>query len=208
MYLTKVPYIIRQLSQKYIHWDVKTSEKILYYTFDDGPIPELTPKVLDILKRYNAKSTFFMVTDNILKHRDVYQQVIDEGHAVGNHSHNHIKGWKHSDNDYFANVDKANNIIKSKLFRPPYGQITPRQIKFLAKKYELIMWSVLSGDYDKNTSPKKCLNNIIKNAKSGSIIVLHDNLKAEKNMLFALEESLKHFSELGYRFDKLSVLYE
>ncbi len=208
MYLVKPPYLLRRLSDKNIHWEVKTQEKILYYTFDDGPIPELTPKVLQILKKYNAKATFFMVADNIQKHKDVYQQVIDEGHAVGNHSYNHVKGWKLSDKEYYDNIEQANKIINSKLFRPPYGQITPKQIKELSKKYHIILWSVLSGDYDKKTSPKKCLNNIIRNAKNGSIIVLHDNIKAETNLLFALEESLIHYSKLGYRFHNLENVYD
>jgi len=196
------------LSDKNIHWEVKTQEKILYYTFDDGPIPELTPKVLQILKKYNAKATFFMVADNIQKHKDVYQQVIDEGHVIGNHSYNHVKGWKLSDKEYYDNIEQANKIINSKLFRPPYGQITPKQIKELSKKYHIILWSVLSGDYDKKTSPEKCLNNIIRNAKKGSIIVLHDNIKAETNLLFALEESLFHYSKLGYRFHNLENIYD
>ncbi len=208
MYLVKPPYLLRRLSDKNIHWEVKTQEKILYYTFDDGPIPELTPKVLQILKKYNAKATFFMVADNIQKHKDVYQQVIDEGHAIGNHSYNHVKGWKLSDKEYYDNIEQANKIINSKLFRPPYGQITPKQIKELSKKYHIILWSVLSGDYDKKTSPEKCLNNIIRNAKKGSIIVLHDNIKAETNMLFALEESLIHYSKLGYRFHNLENIYD
>ena len=208
MYLVKPPYLLRRLSDKNIHWEVKTQEKILYYTFDDGPIPELTPKVLQILKKYNAKATFFMVADNIQKHKDVYQQVIDEGHVIGNHSYNHVKGWKLSDKEYYDNIEQANKIINSKLFRPPYGQITPKQIKELSKKYHIILWSVLSGDYDKKTSPEKCLNNIIRNAKKGSIIVLHDNIKAETNLLFALEESLFHYSKLGYRFHNLENIYD
>ena len=196
------------MSEKYIHWQVKTNEKVLYFTFDDGPIPELTPKALKILDKYNAKATFFVVADNVRKHPDVYQQVTDAGHAIGNHSYNHVKGWKLSNDDYYSNIAKANELLNTKLFRPPYGQITPSQAKHLAKDYNIIMWSVLSGDYDKNTSPEQCFNNILRKAKNGSIIVMHDNLKAEENMLFALEESLKHFSQLGYRFDSLANIYE
>ncbi|MCK5846377.1 MAG: polysaccharide deacetylase family protein [Bacteroidales bacterium] len=208
MYLVKLPYIIRKLSNKYIHWKVDTNDKVLYYTFDDGPIPELTPKVLQILKKYNAKATFFMVAENISKHHEVYQQVVDEGHAIGNHSYNHIKGWKVANSEYYKNIEKASALIDSKLFRPPYGQITPKQIKDLSQHYHIILWSVLSGDFDKNTSPEKCLNNIIRNSENGSIIVMHDNLKAEKNMLFALEQSLKYYTELGYSFNSLENIYE
>ena len=196
------------MSDKYIHWQVKTNEKVLYFTFDDGPIPELTPKALKILDKYNAKATFFMVADNVRKHPNVFQQVIDAGHAIGNHSYNHVKGWKLSNEEYYSNIAKAGKLLNTKLFRPPYGQIKPSQAKHLAKDYNIIMWSVLSGDYDKNTSPKQCFNNILRNAKNGSIIVMHDNLKAEKNMLFALEESLKYYSHLGYRFDSLANIYE
>ncbi len=196
------------MSEKYIHWQVKTNEKVLYFTFDDGPIPELTPKALKILDKYNAKATFFMVADNVRKHPDVYQQVMDAGHAIGNHSYNHVKGWKLSNEEYYSNIAKASDLLNTKLFRPPYGQISPSQAKHLAKDYNIIMWSVLSGDYDKNTSPEQCFNNILRKAKNGSIIVMHDNLKAEENMLFALEESLKHFSQLGYRFDSLANIYE
>jgi len=208
LYLVKPPHIIRKLSEKYIHWQVKTNEKVLYFTFDDGPIPELTPKALKILDKYNAKATFFMVADNVRKHPDVYQQVMDAGHAIGNHSYNHVKGWKLSNEEYYSNIAKASDLLNTKLFRPPYGQISPSQAKHLAKDYNIIMWSVLSGDYDKNTSPEQCFNNILRKAKNGSIIVMHDNLKAEENMLFALEESLKHFSQLGYRFDSLANIYE
>ena len=206
MYLIKIPYPIRKLSKKFIHWQIETKEKVLYYTFDDGPIPVLTPKVLNILEKYNAKATFFMVGDNVVKHPDIYQQVIDAGHEIGNHSYNHIKGWQSTDKEYYNNIEKAEKLLRTKLFRPPYGQINIKQIKELSKKYKIVLWSVLSGDYDKNTSPNKCLSNIVKNSKRGSIIVMHDNLKAEKNMLFALEESLKHFSEQGYCFKSLAEI--
>ena len=117
MYLVKPPYLIRKLGDKNIHWEVETQEKILYYTFDDGPIPELTPKVLQILRKYNAKATFFMVADNIDKHKEVYQQVKDEGHSIGNHTYNHVKGWKLSNKEYYSNIEKADELIKSKLLR-------------------------------------------------------------------------------------------
>lgn len=206
MYLVKVPNIIRRLTSKHIHWQIKTDEKVLYYTFDDGPIPELTPKILDILKKYNAKATFFMVGDNIRKHPEIYEKVIAEGHATGNHSYNHMKGWSNSNFSYYRNVLKAASLHKSKLFRPPYGQITYHQSKVLARRFKVILWTVLSGDYDKNTSPDKCFKNIISKAKSGSIIVMHDNLKAEANVLYALEESLKYYSKQAYSFKSLSDL--
>ncbi len=208
MYLVKVPNIIRRLTSNYIHWQIKTDEKALYYTFDDGPIPGLTPKILEILEKYSAKATFFMVGDNIGKHPEIYKQVVVAGHAIGNHSYNHIKGWSNSNFTYYRNILKAAAMHQTKLLRPPYGQISHRQSKILARRFNIILWTVLSGDYDKNTSPQKCLKNIINNAKSGSIIVMHDNLKAEANVLFALEESLKYYSKLGYSFKNLSELNE
>ena len=204
----KSPYIIRKLSENYVHWEVETDEKVLYFTFDDGPIPQLTPRALKILQKYNAKATFFMVGENVRRYPKIYQQVIDEGHAVGNHSYNHVKGWQLTNLEYYQNIQNADDILKTKLFRPPYGQITPAQAKSISQEFHIVMWSVLSGDYDKNTSAEQCYNNIIKNTKSGSIIVMHDNLKAEANMLYALEKSLKYFSDLGYRFDSLADVYE
>ncbi len=208
MYLVKVPNIIRRLTSKYIHWQIKTDEKVLYYTFDDGPIPGLTPKILEILESYNAKATFFMVGDNIRKHPEIYEQVKEAGHATGNHSYNHIKGWSNSNFSYYKNIIQASKEHKTNLLRPPYGQISYRQSKVLARRFNIILWTVLSGDYDKSTSPEKCLSNIINSAKSGSIIVMHDNIKAEANVLFALEESLKYYSGLGYSFKSLSELNE
>jgi peptidoglycan/xylan/chitin deacetylase (PgdA/CDA1 family) len=203
LHFVKAPYLLRQLSKNLIHWEVKSTEKVLYYTFDDGPIPRITPQVLEILSRYQAKATFFMVGDNVRKYPEVYQQVIKEGHAVGNHTFNHLKGFSTSKSKYLHNIEKAATLIPGKLFRPPHGQITPRQLKAVSRAYNVIMWSVLTGDYDARISPKNCLKNITDYAKSGSIIVLHDSLKSEQNMIFALEESLKHYSSLGYRFDSL-----
>lgn len=197
---------MRLLTRKFIHWNIDSKQKVLYYTFDDGPIPELTPKVLEILRKYDAKATFFMVGDNVQKYPEIMEAVQKEGHVVGNHSFNHIKGWKVKNDVYFANIAKAKAIIPSSLFRPPYGQITLSQIKKLSKEYEIIMWTVLSGDFDSKTSPKQCKDNIVDNAKCGSIIVMHDNLKAEKNMLYALEESLRIFKEKGYEFKSLQHL--
>ena len=206
MYLVKSPYILSQLSKKMIQWKVETTDKVIYLSFDDGPIPEVTPMVLSLLKEYNAKATFFMVGENVMKYPELYKQVIIEGHAVGNHTFNHLKGFFNNDYIYYRNIIQASEFISGKLFRPPHGQIKPRQIKSIGKHYKIVMWSVLSGDYDPKTSPEQCRDNIIKNTQSGSIIVMHDSLKAKNNMLFALEESLKHFSKLGYRFDSLKHL--
>jgi peptidoglycan/xylan/chitin deacetylase (PgdA/CDA1 family) len=203
LYLVKSPYLLSKLSSKSILWKENTIEKLVYFTFDDGPIPEITPLVLDLLDKYNAKATFFMVGENVLKYPDIYQKVISSGHEIGNHTFNHLKGFSTKDFIYYRNIVEASKYIDSKLFRPPHGQITPKKIKSISKHYQIVMWSILSGDYDPKTTPKQCLRNIISNVQNGSIIVMHDSLKAENNMLFALEESLKQLSRLGYRFESL-----
>lgn len=175
----------------------------MYLTFDDGPIPEVTPEVLRILAEYNAKATFFCIGDNVEKHPDVYKQVLDEGHAVGNHTQNHLSGWKTEDYAYFRNTLQSAQHIDSDLFRPPYGRIKRSQATVLKQRYKIIMWDVLSGDFDPKTTQQQCLDNVINNAREGSIIVFHDSLKAQDKMLFALPRVLAHFGELGYRFDTL-----
>lgn len=203
MYLIKSPYILSKLTQKWIYWSVKSSNKSIYLSFDDGPIPNVTPKVLQLLNKYNAKATFFMVGENVKRYPEVYKQVLSQGHAVGNHSFNHLKGFSTSNQEYYRNIAKASKYIDSKLFRPPHGQITPSQIKEISKDYKVIMWSVLSGDFDAKISPEKCSKNVIDNAKSGSIIVFHDSLKAENNMFPALENTLEYFSCKGCQFKSL-----
>lgn len=203
MYLINSPYILRKLSNKWIYWDIESAKKTIYLTFDDGPIPDVTPKVLELLSKYNAKATFFMVGENVKRYPEVYKQVLSQGHAVGNHSFNHIKGFSTSNQDYYNNIAEARKYIDSQLFRPPHGQITFTQIKEISKNYKIIMWSVLSGDFDAKISSEKCSKNVINNAKIGSIVVFHDSLKAEKNMFPALENTLEYFSCKGYQFKSL-----
>lgn len=186
-----------------VNWNVRTSDKKLYITFDDGPIPEVTPQVLEILRQYNAKATFFCVGENVQKHPEVFKQIINEGHSVGNHSFNHIKANKFSNEDYLANVAKADELIQSPLFRPPYGRITPELAKKLGEKYKIYMWSVLTRDYEQNLSPKVCLRIARNQSRKGSIIVFHDSLKASGNMLIALPKVLDFFSNKGYSFEGL-----
>lgn len=185
-------------------WNITTQEKILYLTFDDGPIPNLSEKIISLLKEYQAEATFFCVGDNVAKYPEVYQKIISEGHSVGNHTYSHLNGWLQNTNDYIENVEKCSEFVQSTLFRPPYGKIKPAQQNILRKKYLLIMWDVLTRDYDSNISPKQCFANVDKYAKPGSIIVFHDNLKAEQNMLYTLNRTLKEFSEKGYIFKKLT----
>ncbi len=185
-------------------WSIKTPGKEIFLTFDDGPIPIITPWVVDELKKYNAKATFFCVGDNVKKHPEIYQLLLDNGHRVGNHTMNHLNGWKNFNKTYFENIAAAEKYITSDLFRPPYGKIKPTQIFRLKKKYKLIMWDVLTGDYDESKTGEECLNKIKKNVKSGSIIVFHDSIKAEKRLRYALPKCLEFLKTEGYTFSAIN----
>lgn len=178
-------------------------QKKIYLTFDDGPHPEITPKVLQILSDYQVKATFFCVGQNVEKYPETYQNILSSGHLTGNHTFNHSKGWKVSLNDYLDNTAKAAKLIRSDYFRPPHGRITFRQICALKKQYKIVMWTVLSYDFDKETLPEVCLSYVLKHAKDGSIIVFHDSEKAKKNMLFALPQVLEKFTRQGFTFERL-----
>lgn len=204
MHIPAVPWIVRLLLPGSLTWKLK-DRRTIYLTFDDGPVPEVTPMVLDILDKYNAKATFFCVGDNVAKHPDIYQQVLDKGHATGNHTFNHIKGWQTEVPDYIKNVSQCSEHVKSNLFRPPHGRIKHAQVKELAKDYKIIMWSVLTGDYDHSLTKEQVLDYSIKNTKGGSIVVFHDSIKASERMLFALPLFLEHFINKGYRFEKIEL---
>ncbi|AUC86690.1 polysaccharide deacetylase family protein [Polaribacter sp. ALD11] len=193
---------------KYV-WRFSLDTKEIYLTFDDGPTPEITDFVLDELKKYEAKATFFCIGKNIVNHPDIFKRIIIEGHAVGNHTQNHLKGWCTKNGSYLENVDlceetitKFNDAtIKQKLFRPPYGKIKKSQAKEILKKgYKIIMWTVLSADFDTSISNEKCLQNVLKNTESGSIIVFHDSVKASEKLKYVLPKVLKKFSEKGFCF--------
>ena len=203
MYLVKTPQLIQSLFPNFT-WKIPSQEKTIYLTFDDGPIPEVTPWVLEQLEQYNAKATFFCVGENVQKHREVFQQVVSAGHAIGSHTQNHLNGWTTDNIPYFHNVRHAANLTNSTLFRPPYGRLRPKQAQFLQRHYRIVMWDVLSGDFDPKISAEQCLSNVINNASEGSIVVFHDNLKTENKLNYVLPKVLQHFSDLGYTFDKLS----
>lgn len=202
MYLARTPRLVQALMPAYT-WRIPTVEKVIYLTFDDGPIPEVTPFVLDELQKFGAKATFFCVGDNVSANQKVFQKVVQAGHSVGNHTFNHLSGWGTDDLPYFHNIRKAARLVKSNLFRPPYGRMTPSQRSFLERHYKIIMWDVLSGDFDQDLGQEDCLKNVISNVRPGSIIVMHDSLKAEKNLRFVLPRVLQHFSEKGFRFEAI-----
>lgn len=207
----KTPVIAKKAFPNFL-WNVDTTEKELYLTFDDGPTPDITQWTLNTLKEYSAKATFFCIGANIEKHPEIFQNIIDDGHSIGNHTQNHVKGWKTSRRDYLDDVLEAENTIKNhskliqnkKMFRPPYGQIKPKQGKALTKLgYDVVMWDVLSFDWDKTVSSEQCLTNVLTRSQSGSIIVFHDSIKASKNMMNTLPAVLEKFSELGFKFKAL-----
>lgn len=196
----QVPIILKVFA-KSIVWRQNPNEKNIYVTFDDGPIPEITPKVLGILDQYDVKATFFCVGDNVRKHPETYNQVLQKGHRVGNHTFNHIKGYNFTTAEYYENVQKASEYINSNLFRPPHGQITPWQIKKISPHYKIIMWDFLTFDYDKSITSEKIMKIIRKKTKNGSIVIFHDSLKAEKNILETLPQALKFWKDKGYKFN-------
>lgn len=203
MYLVKTPQLIQNLFPNFT-WRIPTQEKVLYLTFDDGPIPEVTPWVLEQLAAYNAKATFFCVGENIKKHPEVFQQVVDQGHAVGNHTYHHLNGWATDNIPYFHDVRHGANKVQTVLFRPPYGRLKPKQAQFLSRHYRIVMWDVLSGDFDASISPEQCLENVVNNANPGSIVVFHDSLKTEGKLSYVLPKVLEHFAALGYQFGHLN----
>ena len=254
----KIPFFIPKIYPERV-WRIPSEEKKIYLTFDDGPIPEVTPWVLEQLRKFSAKATFFCIGENIQKYPGLFQQIISEGHAIGNHTQNHLNGWRIPVEEYVKNVFLAEKAIEgdpgtsgklgverenktaargkrkeerginfsiqnskwkihlkkttnhkpqttnSKLFRPPYGKLTGRQAKQLRHQgYQIVMWDVLSRDYDAKVSASHCLKYILKNAASGSIIVFHDSLKAERNLRNVLSYVLQHYSKLEYTFEKLN----
>jgi peptidoglycan/xylan/chitin deacetylase (PgdA/CDA1 family) len=202
----KTPPWIQKLYPDFI-WKVETEKKELFLTFDDGPIPEVTEFVLDELKKYDAKATFFCVGDNLIKHPGIAKKVVDSGHIFGNHTQNHLKGWQTSNEVYWNNIKECETQIaaiqpSSKLFRPPYGRIKRSQAAGL-KEYKTIMWNRLAWDFEKNLDMDLALKYLTDNAPQGSIFVFHDNLKSFHNMKAMLPEVLKYYAEKGFSFSSL-----
>jgi peptidoglycan-N-acetylglucosamine deacetylase len=224
LYWIKTNALIKKLFSNYI-WSIPNSDNKIYLTFDDGPTPEITEWVLDELNKHKAKATFFCIGNNIEKHPTIFEKVINNGHAVGNHTFNHLNGWKTSTENYLENVNlcqralevgsrksEVQNLkptsevynLKSEIFRPPYGKIKTSQSKKLQQLgYKIIMWDILSADFDNKITPEKCLENVLKNVESGSIIVFHDSIKAFPNLKYTLPKALKYWTEKGFVFEKL-----
>lgn len=213
LYTVKTPKVIQQIYASYL-WRFSISEKCIYLTFDDGPTPEVTDFVLTELKRFNAKATFFCIGNNIKKHPDIFQRVIDNGHSIGNHTHNHLKGWKTKTKNYIEDALEAEKSIYSminsnsiKLFRPPYGKLKKKQAKRLqGLGYKIVMWDVVSADFDVDISNSQCLENVIHNTTNGSIVVFHDSFKARERMEYALPKVLRYFTEKGFEFRSIAEL--
>lgn len=205
----KTNHLIKKIFPNYV-WDVPNHENKVYLTFDDGPTPEITEWTLKELKKYNAKATFFCIGNNIEKHPFLFQKIIQDNHAIGNHTFNHLKGWKTANEEYIENVKKCSVFSvqcseKQELFRPPYGKIKPSQSRILRKLgYKIIMWDVLSRDFDKSITREECLENVLNNVQIGSIIVFHDSIKAEQNLKYVLPKTLEFLKEKGFVCDLIN----
>ncbi|MFD2892525.1 polysaccharide deacetylase family protein [Flavobacterium chuncheonense] len=211
MKFVKTSKWLKLLFPNYI-WSISNTSKKVYLTFDDGPIPHVTEWVLDILKQENIKATFFCIGENIKKNPDIFKRILSEGHSIGNHTYNHLNGWNTQTGTYYKNAmlwetttsEVSHSLPKRKLFRPPYGKIKNKQAKMLQKMgYEIIMWEVLSYDFDTKTTKEKCLENVLKNTTQGSVIVFHDSLKAKSNLEFALPKTIAALKLKGFQFDRI-----
>lgn len=208
-YFIKTPWIAKTFFASYI-WNLPGEDNAVYLTFDDGPHPNITPWVLDELNKYNAQASFFCIGKNVQDYPDVYRRILEEGHSVGNHTYQHLNGWKTKDKKYLEDVTKAAELISSNLFRPPYGRIRTSQAKRIRETLrhynsKIVMWDVLSADFDSSFSPAQCLNNVLENVVAGSIIVFHDSEKAYNNLKYALPGTLRSLKEEGFIFKKIDL---
>ncbi len=204
-YLTKTPRLIQRIFKNYT-WRFSSQDKVLYLTFDDGPTPLITEWTLEVLKKYNAKATFFCVGKNAVKEPHIYERILKENHQIGNHTHNHKNSYKTPLEAYIKNVIEAERHLKtpSQLFRPPYGRIRKKHAnKLISLGYKIVMWDVLSADFDTSIRKERCLQNVLNSAKNGSIIVFHDSIKASQNLQYALPKVLEYFTNKGYLFQKI-----
>ena len=205
MYLVKTPPIVKTIFADFV-WHIDTDIKEVYLTFDDGPIPGLTPWVLDVLAEYNSKATFFCVGENVKKNRSIFDRIVREGHTIGNHTYNHLNGWNTENEVYLQNVAECDRYMETNLFRPPYGKMKPSQSSLIKSEKTVVMWDVLSGDFDLSITKEKCLTNVIENYSQGSVIVFHDNIKAEEKLKYVLPSFLEHLAENGFVASNLDCL--
>ncbi|MBD8389577.1 polysaccharide deacetylase family protein [Dysgonomonas sp. BGC7] len=203
MFIEQPPRLYRMLFPGAIWRKPVEGQKTVYLTFDDGPIPEITPWVLDLLRKYDIKATFFCVGDNVRKYPEIYKSVLNEGHRVGNHTFNHVQGIRKFTKRYLENARLASEYITSDLFRPPHGHMRIPQFFTLRREYKIVMWDVVTRDYSKLMTPEKVLDNVKKYTRDGSVIVFHDSLKSEQNMKYALPRSLEWLKQEGYTFGVL-----
>ena len=199
MLIEQPPLLLRWMYPR-AFWRMNKNEKAVYLTFDDGPIPEITPWVLDLLDKYHIKATFFLVGHNVRKHPEEFKMIVERGHRLGNHTFNHIQGLKYLSYNYLANVNKADELIKSNLFRPPHGWMRWAQYMVLRNRYTIVMWDLVTRDYSKRLNGPQVLNKVKKYVRNGSIITFHDSLKSEKNLKYALPRAIEWLLEQGYEF--------
>lgn len=185
-------------------WRLPVKDRSLFLTFDDGPTPGVTEYVLDTLEEYKAKATFFCIGKNVEAHQSLYEKILKRGHATGNHTYSHLNGWDTDDELYYDDIARCAQLVSSKLFRPPYGKISLAQINYLKPRYRIVMWDVLSGDFDRSLSGEACLKNVLHRAREGSILIMHDSAKAEEKVYYVLPRVLEFFTEGGYRFEVIS----
>lgn len=207
-YWVKTPRWVKKFFSSELIWSMPADEAspTVYLTFDDGPHPTITPFVLEQLEKYNAQATFFCIGKNVLEQPEVYHKIVSRGHAAGNHTHNHLNGWKTPLRSYITNIFQAAKYIDSKALRPPYGRITLTQVKALRRKnrdWKIYMWDVLSGDFDTEISAEKCAENVLNNIESGSIVVFHDSDKAWERMSHALPLVLEHCKKMNWQIKAL-----
>lgn len=200
--LARPPALLRKIYPGAV-WRIKTTEKKIFLTFDDGPVPGVTPPALSILKEHNVKAAFFCVGDNVRKHPEIFQQIISEGHSVGNHTFNHVDGWKISAREYLRQVQLCAEQFKSDLFRAPYGRMRRSQFKAIKRKFKVVMWDVLTCDFEKNISSEEVLSIATSLSRNGSIIVFHDSEKAKEKMLEALPQFIREMKSRGFVFERL-----
>lgn len=211
LYWVKTRWFIKKFLSGFV-WDIPNNEKTVYLTFDDGPTPEITEWIIALLRQHNIKATFFCIGNNIEKHPDIFQKVIDDGHTIGNHTYNHLNGWNTQNTLYLENMEacersiiKRNDTGGAKLFRPPYGKIKSHQAKEIREKgYKIIMWDVLSADFDTTITPQQCLQNVTANTTEGSIIIFHDSIKAFPNLEYTLPKAIEYLKENGFNFGTIN----